>query len=150
MLKTLHILGIVLFLGNIIISAVWRIVAQRSESKDVHLFSLKLIGLTDLFFTLPGVLLIIATGHMLAARIGGIAAHGWIHMSYTLLLLSGIIWVAGLLPIQKKQKKLLNEAHSIKEAGIRYQTLNKWWTILGIISTVLPMAAIYLMIARPA
>lgn len=149
MLKTIHILGIVLFLGNIIISFVWRITAQRSDSKDIHLFSLKLIRLTDLFFTLPGALILIVTGHMLAARIGGIAAHGWIHMSYTLLLLSGIVWLAGLFPIQRKQKKLLKEAHSIKEAGIRYQTLNKWWTLLGIIAMLLPTAAIYLMIARP-
>jgi len=150
MLKSLHILGVVLLLGNSIISAVWRMRAQRSDSKDIHLFSIKVLKSTDLFFSVPGILLLISTGHMLAAQIGGMAAHGWIHMSYTLLAVSIIIWLAGLLPLQRKQLKLLNETKTLKEAGIRYETANKWWLILTSLSTACLIAGLYLMIARPA
>jgi len=149
MIKTLHILGVVLFLGNIIISAVWRLLAQRADDKAIHKFSIKLIQSTDYLFTVPGVILIAVTGHMLAAGLGGIGAHGWIYHSYALLTVSAFIWVAGLFPIQRKQMRLIDESHSLKEAGIRYKTLNMWWSILGIIATVLPLIALYLMVVRP-
>jgi len=149
MIKTLHILGVVLFLGNIIISAVWRLLAQRANDKAIHKFSIKLIQSTDYLFTVPGVVLIAVTGHMLASGLGGIGAHGWIYHSYALLSVSALIWVAGLFPIQRKQMRLIDESHSLKEAGIRYKTLNKWWSVLGIIATVLPLIALYLMVVRP-
>ncbi len=149
MIKTLHILGVVLFLGNIIISAVWRLLAQKANDKAIHKFSIKLIQSTDYLFTVPGVVLIAVTGHMLATGLGGIGAHGWIYHSYALLSVSALIWVVGLLPIQRKQMRLIDESHSLKEAGIRYKTLNKWWSVLGIIATVLPLIALYLMVVRP-
>ena len=149
MIKVLHILGAVLFLGNIIISAVWRLLAQGVDDKAVHKFSIKLIQRTDVIFTIPGIVLIAVTGHMLAAGVGGIGAHSWIYHSYALLTVSALIWIAGLLPIQRKQMRLLNESHSIKEAGIRYKTLNKWWIILWIVAAVLPLIALYLMVVRP-
>ncbi len=150
MIKLLHILGVVLFLGNIIISAIWRLLAQKAEDKSVHRFSIKLIQRTDIIFTVPSVILIAVTGHMLAVGLGGIGAHGWIYHSYALLSVSALIWLVGLVPIQRKQLKLIEESHSLKEAGIRYKTMNKWWVILGTIATVLPLIALYLMVVRPA
>jgi uncharacterized membrane protein len=149
MLKTLHILGVVLFLGNIIISFVWRLLAQRIDDKAVHKFSIKLIQRTDFIFMVPGVIIIGVTGHMLAPALGGSGAHPWIYHSYALLTLSVLIWVAGLLPIQRKQMRLIDESHSLKEAGVRYKALNRWWSILGAIATVLPLIALYLMVVRP-
>ena len=149
MIKILHILGVVLFLGNIIISTIWRLLAQKTDDKAVHKFSIKLIQRTDYLFTVPGIILIAVTGHMLASGLGGIGAHGWIYHSYAMLTVSALLWVAGLMPIQRKQMRLIEESHSLKEAGIRYKTLNKWWTILGVVATVLPLIALYLMVVRP-
>jgi len=150
MIKTLHLLGVVLFLGNIIISAVWRLLAQRTDDKAIHRFSVKLVQKTDLLFTLPGVILIGVTGHMLAEGLGGIGSHSWIYHSYAMLTVSALIWVAGLIPIQRKQMRLIDESHSLKEAGVRYKTLNRWWAILAGIATILPLIALYLMVVRPA
>ncbi len=150
MIKVLHILGVVLFLGNLIVSAVWRLLAQKIDDKAVHKFSIKLIQKTDILFTVPGVILIAVTGHMLAEGLGGIGAHSWIYHSYTLLTVSALIWMLGLIPIQRKQLHLISESHSIKEAGIRYITLNRWWAILGGLATILALIALYLMVARPA
>ncbi len=149
MLKVLHILGVVLFLGNIIVSAVWRLRAQKEDDIAVHKFSIKLIQRTDFIFTVPGIILIAVTGHMLAPGLGGIGAHGWIYHSYALLTVSALIWGAGLIHIQRKQLRLLEASHTVKEAGIRYKTLNKWWAILSGIATLLPLIALYLMIVRP-
>ncbi len=149
MIKLLHILGVVLFLGNIIVTAVWRIRAQKLDDKTIHIFSIKLAQRTDIIFTVPGVLLIGITGHMLAPGVGGIAAHPWIYHSYALLTISAILWAAILIPIQRKQLHLLEASHSIKEAGIRYKTLNRWWAIVGGIATLLPLIALYLMVVRP-
>lgn len=149
MIKVLHILGVVLFLGNFIVGTLWRYFAQGSEDKAIHKFSIKLLQLTDLIFTAPGVLLIAITGHMLAEGVGGIAAHSWVYHSYAFLTVSALIWLAVLVPIQRKQKRLLEESHSLKEAGIRYKTLNRWWIILMSLAILLSLIALYLMIVRP-
>ena len=149
MIKTLHILGVILFLGNIMIGAIWRILAQRGDDKAVHKFSIKLIQLTDIIFTVPGVILIAVTGHMLAAGVGSIGAHSGIYHSYALLTISALIWVAALMPSQRKQMRLIEASHALKEVGIRYKTLNRWWTILAGIATMLPLIALYLMVVRP-
>ncbi|NQV42810.1 MAG: DUF2269 family protein [Candidatus Marinimicrobia bacterium] len=149
MIKVLHILGVVLFLGNIIVSAVWRLYAQTLDDKAVHKFSIKLIQRTDIIFSVPGVILIAVTGHMLAAGFGGIGAHSWIYHSYALLTVSALIWAAVMIPIQRKQMRLIEASHTIKEAGIRYKTLNRWWLILGSVATLLPLIALYLMVVHP-
>lgn len=149
MIKFIHILGVVLFLGNIIVSAVWRLLAERSEDLAVKRFSLKLTQLTDWIFTLPGVILIGISGHMLAPSFGGIVAFGWIYHSYALLTISALIWLAFLIPIQRKQIRLLKDIHSFEPVKSQYLKLNKWWSILSSIATILVVIGLYLMTVRP-
>jgi len=149
MLKLIHILSVILLLGNLIVGAVWRWFAQRSSEQQIHKFSLKVLQKNDLIFTLPTILLIGITGHMLAPKFGGIAAHGWIYHSYAFLTVATLIWAMGIIPLQRKQFKLINEAHSLKEAGIRYQTLSRWWSIMLVIVVILTLVALYLMVTHP-
>ena len=147
--KYLHILGVILFLGNITISAFWRVFAERSKDAAVIKHALNLVIFTDWLFTLPGAILIILTGHMLAARFGGIAAFGWIYHSYAFLSVAALIWLAGLLPIQYKQQKLL-AADATAFGSARFKKLTLWWNILGGLAILFPLIALYFMVLRPA
>ena len=149
MIKSLHILGVILFLGNIIVSALWRLSAEKSKDILLIRHALKLINITDLIFTLPGAILIAFTGHMMASNFGGIGGHPWIYHSYALLTVSALIWLAGLLPLQRKQTKLLQEEGTDTHLSQKFTRLTKWWSILGLVATILPLIALILMVVRP-
>jgi uncharacterized membrane protein len=61
-LKTLHILAVVLFLGNIITGVFWKAHADRTGDPRIMAHTLDGIIRSDRWFTIPGVLLIIAFG----------------------------------------------------------------------------------------
>ena len=68
----LHIAGAVVFLGNIIVTGVWMLLAERTRSIPVIHFSAKAVIRADFLFTLPGVLLLVMNGLvMVVARWGG-------------------------------------------------------------------------------
>ena len=61
-LKFLHILGVVLFVGNIITAALWKTRADRSGDLATVAYAQRTVALADWAFTLPGVLLVIVGG----------------------------------------------------------------------------------------
>jgi uncharacterized membrane protein len=147
MIKFLHIIGVIMFLGNIIISAFWRFNAERTGKSELISHAYKLTSLTDWIFTLPGVILIGITGHMLAPKFGGIAAQPWIYHSYAMLTVSALIWLAGLLPIQLKQRRLM-ASDPLANLSPQFKKLTLWWHILGLVATILPLVALFWMTAR--
>ncbi|HPH07259.1 MAG TPA: DUF2269 family protein, partial [Methylotenera sp.] len=50
-LKTIHILGVVLFLGNIIITGWWKVMADNTKNAQVIAFAQRQVTLTDYVFT---------------------------------------------------------------------------------------------------
>lgn len=146
-LITLHILGACLFIGNIVVSALWKVAADRSGDYAVIRFATRLVNLTDGVFTGAGATLLLVTGHLLAKQYGGVLAQGWILWSYILFGLSGAIWLAVLVPIQFKQARLLRLA----QAGVvpdAYHRLARLWWGAGLLATALPLPALYLMVAK--
>ena len=68
----LHIAGAVIFLGNIIVTGAWMLMAERTYISRVIHFSAKAVIRADFLFTLPGVLLVLINGLIMAyARWGG-------------------------------------------------------------------------------
>jgi len=45
------VLGIVLFLGNLIVTAVWKVLADRTRQVDVIAYAQRLVAITDIAFT---------------------------------------------------------------------------------------------------
>jgi uncharacterized membrane protein len=145
-LKTLHLLGAFLFIGNIIVSGVWKAVADRGDDLAVARFATRLVNLTDVVFTGLGALLLLAAGHALAGRHGGIIANPWMVWSYAAFALSGLVWVAVLVPIQIRQARLLRSAHNT--IPNEYKRLARLWSVAGIFATVVTLPPIYWMVAR--
>ena len=150
LLKSLHIAGVVVFLGNIVVTAWWKFQADRTRNPAIVAFAQRQVTLTDYVFTFGGAALLSATG------IGNAVIHGiayrqvyWMALGYWLFLASGVIWVAALIPIQIRQAKMARAFASGGAIPDRYWTLGRLWFAFGILATVVPFASIYWMVFKP-
>jgi uncharacterized membrane protein len=146
-LKIIHLLCACLFLGNVIVSGVWAAMAERTGRHDIIKFSNRMVLITDCLFTATGAIGVVVTGHLMAQRFGGDTAHGWLTWSYMLFGFSGLIWALVLVPIQLKQRALLNRFDHITADYLR---LSKVWQISGAVATVVPLPIVYLMVTKAA
>lgn len=144
--KTLHLVGVCLFIGNIIVSGVWKALADRSDDLAVARFATRLVNLTDMVFTALGATLLLVGGHAMAGSHGGIAANDWIRWSYVAFGLSGLLWATVLLPIQIRQARLLRAASYSIPA--EYRRLTRIWGAVGVVATLVALPPLYWMVAR--
>jgi uncharacterized membrane protein len=104
--KVIHLFGVVLFLGNIIVTAVWKMLADRTREPAVIAYAQWLVTLTDWIFTAGGVVLIVVGAYGMVA-VGGLdLRQTWLVWGQSLFVLSGLIWVAVLIPTQIAQARL--------------------------------------------
>lgn len=145
LLKLVHVLAVVLFLGNIITGVFWMMFAVRT--KDVRIISHTMRGIirADLIFTIPGVIVLAAAGIYAA-----IDAHlpllgtGWILWSIIMFSISGVAF-SFLGPLQKKiYQYTLREDFNWKE----FNRLNARWSVIGTIATIAPLIAMVMMVLK--
>jgi uncharacterized membrane protein len=152
--KLLHLLGVLLFVGNILVTAVWKALADRTRDPAIVAFAQRLVGLTDIVFTGPGAGLVGASGVLLgtsyAAEHGGAFWKvGWIAWGLGLFALSGLIWVALLIPLQLRQAALARQFAVDGRIPPEYWRLGRIWAAAGVVATALPLVNLYLMVLRP-
>ena len=148
MIKVLHILGVSIFIGNIIVSAFWKVMADRSKELSVIKYATKLVNLTDMFFTGIGATMLIISGHIMAKDFGGVLSQDWIFVSYALFGLSGFLWLIALVPIQIKQAKIVKNIQNDMPVPEEYYKLTKLWSIIGTVAIIVPLPAIFFMINK--
>jgi len=144
-LKLIHLVCACLFLGNVIVSGIWALLAERTRNHAIIQFSNRMVLITDGLFTLPGSLGVVWTGHSMAENFGGVEGHPWIQWSYALLGFSGLIWLFVLVPIQLKQHALLKNSDTV---CAEYWRLSQIWQITGAVATVLPLPIVYFMVNK--
>ena len=144
-LKVIHLVCACLFLGNVIVSGVWALLAERTRNHAIIQFSNKMVLITDAMFTFLGAVGVVWTGHGMAGNFGGAASHDGSRGAYWLLPLSGLIWLFVLVPSQFKQRAVLQQYSEITED---YWRLSRIWKIAGAISTVLPLPIVYFMVTK--
>jgi len=145
----LHILGVVVFLGNIVVTGVWKALADRTRNPAVIGYAQRLVIVTDIAFTATGAALIAVSGPVLAEDFGGVGGPAWITWGLALFAASGVIWVGILIPIQIVQARLARTFSSGGEIPDRYWSLARAWNVFGTIATLLPLVNLYLMTFKP-
>ena len=94
-LKTLHLFGVTLFLGNIIVTAWWKLMADRTRNPQIIAFAQRQVALTDYVFTAGGAVILLAAGWGNAALHGMDVMHiRWLSWGLWLFGATGLIWVA--------------------------------------------------------
>jgi uncharacterized membrane protein len=147
---SLHILGVVLFLGNIIVTAVWKMLADRTKSPPVVAYAQRLVTTTDVAFTATGATLIIVSGQVMAEDYGGVfSGPAWLTIGWSLFIASGVIWIAVLIPVEVMQARLAREFQNQPTIPDRYWRLSTMWAVFGVIATLLPLANLYFMVFKP-
>jgi uncharacterized membrane protein len=146
--KLLHILGAILLVGNIVITGVWMFMAERTNNSDVMRFAARMVNWADVFFTVPGIFLLITNGDILSEQWGGIFHVSWIVASLALFAFSGIVWIGLLLRYQNILITLSESMGGEKGSPEFFNVLHKWY-FWGAIATVLPLISLVLMFLKP-
>lgn len=150
LLKMLHILGGFIFVGNIIVTAFWKIMADRTREPRIVAFGQRLVNLTDFAFASLGAFILIVTGLMMTYSISDdLWSLNWVAWGLGLFLASGFVWAFILFPVQVKQAWM---ARSFTEGGAipqKYWRLGRIWIAFAALATLLPLLNLYFMVYKP-
>jgi len=150
LLKMMHIFGVVIFLGNIIITGWWKFMANKTGNPVIIAFAQRQVTLTDYVFTAGGAAILFVAG-VVNAMIHEIEIMQikWLVWGVVLFSLSGLIWVFILIPIQRKQAKASREFSIDGAIPENYWRREFWWYVFGIIAIILPLLNLYWMVFKP-
>ncbi|BBF92445.1 hypothetical protein BLTE_11300 [Blastochloris tepida] len=149
-LKTMHLFGVVLLVGNVTITAFWKVFADRTGHPAVIAFGQRLVTITDFVFTAGGIVLVYIGG-VGAALVQGLHpfAPGWLLWGQILFLSSGAIWAAILVPAQIRMARA---ARAFADGGPipdSYWRDNRRWLFWGVVACVPLFVAIAVMVFKP-
>jgi len=147
-IKLLHILFVIIFLGNITVGLFWKMFAEKTKDPDKIAFAFKGIIKADRYFTMTGVIGITLFG-VGGALHGGlpILGTGWILWSIILFIISGIAFMVKLVPLQKKLAALASNKEKFN--WDQYHSLSRQWDFWGYIALITPWIALILMVIKP-
>ena len=107
LLKSIHIFGVILLMGNIIVTAWWKFNADKTKDPRVIKFAQRQVTLTDFVFTAPGAFLAVVAGDSMSyGFMSNTWDIQWLTWGRLLFIASGLIWVTILIPTQIKQDRL--------------------------------------------
>ncbi len=149
LLKLVHVLAVIIFMGNITTGLFWMRIANQTNNLSIISFTMKGIITTDKWFTIPGVIIITAGGFSAAIE-GGLPLlrTGWIFWSIVLFSLSGLIFTTKLGPLQKKILQLSKNTEAAKFNPDLYHASLKQWETWGLIALLTPLAALVMMVLK--
>jgi len=143
--KFVHVFGVVLLLGNAIITALWKARADRSRDPKVIAHAARTTIVADRVFTWPGVVLVAAGGYAMAARRPW-PLHGlpWLDWGQGLFYLAVLLWIVVLVPAQRRLAALA-DAGSLTDD---YALVSRRWAMWGGIVTLLLVIVLFLMVTK--
>src|ERR671914_1548352 len=118
-LLALHILSAVIFVGNIITAAFWKVRADLSGNLETIALSTRAVLIADWAFTGPGILVLLGTGLAMVGLTGWERFQElWLGLSFILLIVTGIIWIVVLVPLQHRMARLARDGVASENTGL--------------------------------
>lgn len=149
-LLVLHILAAIVFVGNIITAAFWKLQADRSGNPATIAATARAVLLADYLFTVPGAVGVVVTGILMIALTSWARfEEPWLAGSLALLLLTGAIWLGILVPLQQRMVDLSQEGIVRGALDPVYARAGRRWALFGGIATALPVVVLFLMVFKP-
>ena len=150
-LKFLHIAAVVMFIGNITTGLFWHRHAART--RDARLLAHTMDGIirSDQLFTIPAVIIIVATGILAAIQLHlPLLRTGWIAWSLLLFTVSGLVFMFSVVPLQRQLRDMARTgAASNTFDYAHYHARALRWEYWGALALITPMAAMVLMVLKP-
>ena len=149
-LLAIHIISAVVFMGNIITAGFWKVRADRSGSTEAMANASRSLLMADVAFTGPGLVGLLVTGFWMVNLTGWDRfQEPWLGISVVLLVVTAVIWVAGLLPLQFRMARLSRLQVSNISSDPAYRRSSKLWSMLGGVATLLPIVILVLIVLSP-
>jgi uncharacterized membrane protein len=146
----LHVLGAVLFLGNLIVTAAWISMARRSQNPEALRLGVRGMMVTDAIFTTPGAILLFLNGGILSTAYFKAGHAHWLYIGIGLFAASGILWGSTIIPTQKKLARAMEKMPLGGPVPPECELLLARWFRFGGIATALPLIALVFMVFKPA
>ncbi len=149
-LKLVHLVAVIIFLGNIITGLFWMSFAVKTKDLKIINHTMKGIIKADRYFTIPGVGVITAGGFLAAIHAGlPILRTGWIFWSIVMFSLSGLAFAIKLAPLQKKIYNLTSGKETSTDFNwVQFNKAYLAWDIWGAIALITPLAAFVMMVLK--
>lgn len=148
-LKLLHLLGVILLVGNVTVTSIWKLYADGTRNPVVIGFAQRLVTITDWFFTFWGIVLMVAGGYGAAWLAGmDVLRDDWLVWSEAMFVAAGVIWLGLLVPIQLKQARLARGFAAGGPIPEGYWRLGRQWILWGSVATLPLVAACWVMLRK--
>ncbi len=149
-LKSLHIFGVVLFLGTGAGSAWYKLRASRSNDVRVIAWCDAEVVFADWLFTVPSGVIVPSTGLLLVYFYRLPLATPWVWQGIAGYVIAGLTWLPAAF-LQVKMKKLSAQA---RDAGTdvpdSWRRMQRTWALLGIPSFAATIAVLWMMVSKQA
>lgn len=151
-LKLIHILAVVMFIGNIVTGLFWHKHAERTRNPRLLAHAMEGVIRSDRLFTVPGVVVILASGIFAAVKAGfPLLGTGWILWTIVMFAISGFVFMLRLAPLQRKMQAHAQDGASSGSFDYEaYHRMSKQWDFWGAVATLAPLIGLALMVLKPA
>ena len=150
LLLTLHIFSAVWLMGHLISSAFWKARADRSGNPETVATTTQALVRSDFTFIGPGIVVLLATGIWMAGLTSWDRFQElWLGASFVLVIVMVILWLAVLLPQQRRMARFAAEILDGIDHSDNYRRASKLWSIAGGIMTLIPVIVLFLMVFKP-
>jgi hypothetical protein len=143
--KLLHLTGVILFFGNMIVGPLWLAFAWADTNRRHFGFAVRTLVAADIWLTMPGVQLTVWNGVALATAFGGARTQPWLVEALALVALTSLLAVLVVLPAQEA---LARAAEVGDESAVRRALIR--WSVWGVVISVPPSVVVVLMVTKRA
>lgn len=149
LIRVLHILAVVVLLGNLLMAPFWRKRLATLGGAQARAVANRSVRVADLLFTLPGWVVVLATGIIMLITRGWPRPGGWLHLSLLLFLGWLVLWHVLVLRARKAMMAQAEEAAAGGQAPAELAQHERQWQQWSYVSAVLVGLILILMVLRP-
>lgn len=147
LIRVLHILAVVVLLGNLLMAPFWRKRLASLGGAQARAVANRSVRVADLLFTLPGWVVVLATGIVMLLTRGW--QGGWLHLSLLLFLGWLVLWHVLVLRARKAMLVQAEEAAAGGQAPAELAQHERQWQQWSYVSAALVVLILILMVLRP-
>ena len=147
LMKSLHVLAVVVLLGNLLMAPFWRKRLAAVGGAQARAAANRSVRVADLIFTLPGWVVVLATGIMLIIYRG--MHGGWLHLSLLLFLGWLVFWHVLVLRARKAMIVQAEEAASGGQAPAELAQYERQWQQWSYLAAGIAVLILILMVVQP-
>jgi uncharacterized membrane protein len=147
LMKILHVLAVVVLLGNLLMAPFWRKRLAALGGAQARAAANRSIRVADFMFTLPGWVVVLATGIMLIIYRG--MHGGWLQLSLLLFLGWLVLWHVLVLRARKTMIAQAEDAIGKEQVPAELAQHEREWQQWSYVSAGVVVLILILMVTRP-